>query len=210
MSDRQPEHHLFHACVRHFFLSTVLGPRIPIPRAGGWSQIGCKKTTNCKVFEGGGPADTSELGCSIRPPKSGERVEWGGSLRREPGPQTLTPSLLALAQGPAADECSLAPLRVQNKKPPARGAGGAALGNSLPRAYASRPRERLDCDFKGFSSETRMPHSTAQEMRTRRCGVLVVKRTQCTGRAAGAPPLFVYQFRWILINWALPKREGVP
>ena len=40
MSDRQLEHHLFYACVRHFPLSSVLGPWIPISRTGGWAQVG--------------------------------------------------------------------------------------------------------------------------------------------------------------------------
>ena len=74
-----------------------------------------------------------ELNCSIRPLKSGVRVHSGRSLRRGPGTQTLTRSLLALAQGPPADKCSLAPLGAQNKKPPPRGGRGAVLKSSLPR-----------------------------------------------------------------------------
>ena len=93
-----------------------------------------------------------ELNCSIRPLKSGVRVHSGRSLRRGPGTQTLTPSLLALAQGPPADECSLAPLRVEIKKRPARGAQGAVLGNSLPRACALRPLERFYLVCKVFGA----------------------------------------------------------
>ena len=93
-----------------------------------------------------------ELNCSIRPLKSGVRVHSGRSLRRGPGTQTLTRSLLALAQGPPADECSLAPLRVEIKKPPARGAQGAVLENSLPRACALRPLERFYLVCKVFGA----------------------------------------------------------
>ena len=64
-----------------------------------------------------------ELNCSIRPLKSGVRVHSGRSLRRGPGTQTLTRSLLALAQGPPADECSLAPLRPRIKSVRPAGVG---------------------------------------------------------------------------------------
>ena len=67
-------------------------------------------------------------------------------------PQTLTPSLLALAQGPPADKCSLAPLGAQNKKPPPRGGRGAVLKSSLPRARAPRPLGRFCLFCKVFGA----------------------------------------------------------
>ena len=71
MSDRQLEHHLFYACVRHFSLSSVLGPRIPISRTGGWAQVGAAMVVEVarevvrEVVRGGQPGGTRKCNSGL-------------------------------------------------------------------------------------------------------------------------------------------------
>ncbi len=152
-----------------------------------------------------------ELRCSIRPFKSGVRVGSGGALRGEPRTETLTPSLLALAQGPPADECSLAPARVQNKKRPARGGRGAVLKSSLPRAYALRPPDRFGSktfDFQGFRAKPRC------SIRPFKSGVRVdsggsLRREPCArGAPQARPPCLFISFIGLLLTELCQNGRG--
>ena len=67
MSGRPLEHHLLLSCVRQLFLSSVLGPWIPISRTGGWAQVGAAMVAEVvrEVVRGGQPGGTRKCNSGL-------------------------------------------------------------------------------------------------------------------------------------------------